>query len=164
MLSPFKTVGAVVCLVFALCFAAPYAQADSFTPVFTCSGSCLFLPTALDVSFPSPTLTITLAGTTFSLTLPAADLPGDAYRWNATTNTDHGGELADFTIHDDTANTLTHVDLRPFDMHPNHFDGPLTFTPVATATPEPSSLAFMLSGVGIVFAMRKRSSGLQQVS
>jgi hypothetical protein len=32
------------------------------------------------------------------------------------------------------------------------------------ATPEPSSLALMLSGVGLVFAMRKRSSGLQLAS
>jgi hypothetical protein len=40
--------------------------------------------------------------------------------------------------------------------------GVLTFTPVATL--EPSSLALMLSGVGLVFAMRKRSSGLQQAS
>jgi hypothetical protein len=35
---------------------------------------------------------------------------------------------------------------------------------VATATPEPSSLALMLAGVGLVFAMRKRYSGLQQAS
>jgi PEP-CTERM motif-containing protein len=35
---------------------------------------------------------------------------------------------------------------------------------VAVATPEPSSLALMLAGVGLVFAMRKRYSGLQQVS
>ena len=63
MPSQFKTLGAVVCLVFALGFAAPYAQADSFTPVFNttgCVGTCL-LPTALDVTFPSPTtMTVTL--------------------------------------------------------------------------------------------------------
>ena len=35
---------------------------------------------------------------------------------------------------------------------------------VATATPEPSSLALMLVGVGLVFAMRKRYSGPQQAS
>ena len=34
----------------------------------------------------------------------------------------------------------------------------------AVATPEPSSLAIMLAGVGLVFAMRKRYSGLQQAS
>jgi len=40
----------------------------------------------------------------------------------------------------------------------------LTVTGVTT-TPEPSSLALMLSGVGLVFAIRKRwASGLQQAS
>ena len=56
MPSPFKTVGAVVCLVFALGFAAPNAQADTFTLVSNtdvCGGACL-LPTAPDVTFPSP--------------------------------------------------------------------------------------------------------------
>lgn len=37
-------------------------------------------------------------------------------------------------------------------------------TDVATATPEPSSLALMLAGVGLVFVMRNRCSGLQQVN
>ena len=39
--------------------------------------------------------------------------------------------------------------------------GNLTFT--AVATPEPSSVALVLSGVGLVFAMRKRQ-GLSQAS
>ena len=39
-----------------------------------------------------------------------------------------------------------------------------TITPAAVATPEPSSLALMLSGVGLVFAVRKRFSGLQLAS
>jgi len=41
------------------------------------------------------------------------------------------------------------------------WSGPVVGT---VPTPEPSSLAFMLSGVGLVFAMRKRLSGLQQAS
>jgi hypothetical protein len=41
----------------------------------------------------------------------------------------------------------------------------LTFTAVPTATPEPSSVALILAGVGLVFAMRKRwASGLQLAS
>ena len=35
MLSSFKTLGAAVCLVFALCFAAPNAHADTFTYTYT---------------------------------------------------------------------------------------------------------------------------------
>jgi hypothetical protein len=41
------------------------------------------------------------------------------------------------------------------------WSGPVVGT---VPTPEPSSLALMLSGVGLVFAMRKRLSGLQQAS
>jgi hypothetical protein len=37
-------------------------------------------------------------------------------------------------------------------------------TEVIPGAPEPSSLALMLAEVGLVFAMRKRSSGLQQAS
>jgi hypothetical protein len=49
---PFKTLGAVLRLVFALCFAAPNAHADTFTPIFTTtghSGPCQ-LPTAPDIA------------------------------------------------------------------------------------------------------------------
>jgi hypothetical protein len=55
MPSPSKTLG-VLCLVFALCFVAPSAHADSFTPTFTCFGggttcySPVVLPTAPDVT------------------------------------------------------------------------------------------------------------------
>lgn len=42
---------------------------------------------------------------------------------------------------------------------------PLISGPTVVSTPEPSSVALMLSGVGLVFAMRKRwASGLQQAS
>jgi hypothetical protein len=47
---------------------------------------------------------------------------------------------------------------------PNPDSGFGSYSISAVATPEPSSLALMLSGVGLVFAMRKRSSGLQQAS
>jgi hypothetical protein len=52
-----KTLGAVVGLVFALSFAAQNAHADTFTPVFNttgCLGGPCLLPTAPDVTFPSP--------------------------------------------------------------------------------------------------------------
>jgi TPR repeat protein len=52
MSSPFKTLGAALNLVFALCFAAPNAHADAFTPIITttgCSGSGQ-LPTLPDAA------------------------------------------------------------------------------------------------------------------
>jgi uncharacterized protein len=48
MSSPFKALGAVLCPVFALCFAAHNAHAETFSPIFVttgCSGPCQ-LPTA----------------------------------------------------------------------------------------------------------------------
>jgi hypothetical protein len=49
---------------------------------------------------------------------------------------------------------------------PGTYTGAASATMVVTAvaTPEPGSLVFMLSGVGLVFAMRKRFSDLQQAS
>jgi TPR repeat protein len=52
MSSPFKALGAVLCPVFALCFAAQNAHAETFTPIFEttgCSGFCQ-LPRAPDAA------------------------------------------------------------------------------------------------------------------
>ena len=43
MPSLFKTVGAVLCLVFALCFAAPNAHADTFTYTYTGTNFVIFV-------------------------------------------------------------------------------------------------------------------------
>ena len=52
MSRPFKALGAVLCPIFALCFATHNAHAETFTPIFTtsgCSGPCQ-LPTAPDAA------------------------------------------------------------------------------------------------------------------
>jgi hypothetical protein len=81
MPSLFKTVGAVLCLAFALCFAAPNAHADSYSATFTVTVGLAPLPTALDVTFPSPTLDITWQGAAFAITLPSSSLSTDSYIW-----------------------------------------------------------------------------------
>jgi hypothetical protein len=161
MPSLFKTLGVVLCLAFALCFAAPNAHADSFTPVFNtvgCTGTC-HLPTAPDVTFPAPTtMKVTFDGRNWVEAILAGQLPGDSYTWFAHAS---GADLT-FALVESPATSCSGfsiVDLFSLSC------GQLTFAPVATATPEPSSLALMLSGVGLVFAMRKRwTAGLQRAS
>ena len=75
MSKSFKTLGVVVGLVFALSFTAHNAHADTFTPVFNTTG-CLAgpcdLPTAPEVTFPSPTtMTVTLFGLSELVIIPA---------------------------------------------------------------------------------------------
>jgi hypothetical protein len=171
MPSLFKTVGAVLCLVFALYFAAPNAHADTETPTFTCDdSSCVSIPTAPNVSFPSPTsITETWNGITFTVPLAAGDVPSDSYRWanaifacGACLTT---GEALQFRLADTTTGDFPGGEIFNVTGAVTVDGGNLSFAPVATATPEPSSLAFTLSGVGLVFAMRKRlTSGLRQAS
>jgi hypothetical protein len=165
----FKTVGAVLCLVLGLCFATPVKADSLYTPTFTCTaalGFCASLPTATDVSFPAPTtIDVTVFNELLVVPLPAGDLPTDMYSWGEVgfipafppnivivdvTNgnfagsdgsTGTGGTAIDCGGSDDTG------------------CGTLSFTPVAT--PEPSSLALLLAGIGL--AMRKRK-GLSQAS
>lgn len=107
-------------------------------------------------------MTVTFAGLTELVTIPSGDLPGDTYSWEAIARfsprpignvlifnlTDDGGGFFECGGFSDSGFALS--------------CGNLTFT--AVATPEPSSLALMLSGVGLVFAMRKRLPGLQPAS
>jgi PEP-CTERM motif len=158
MPSLFKTIGAVLCLVFALSFAVPNAHADSYSATFTGG------PTALDVTFPSPTLDITWQGFAFSITLPSSSLFTDLYSWGSSRACANGICVARMDIFDSTHPSDTFSNSVSVPTSFSTSAGFLTFTPVATATPEPSSVALLLSGVGLVFAMRKRSSGLQQAS
>jgi len=162
----FKPVGAVLCLVFALCFAAPNAHADSFTPIFTCTGTCLApLPTAPDITFPASSITVTWDSFVFTLPvsqIPILDDPNDTFSWEGDVGSVFPGDIV-FRINDVTKNLTVAAGFVCGPCTPAFTDmGVLTFTPVAT--PEPSSVALLLAGVGLVFAMRKRSSGLQQVS
>jgi hypothetical protein len=76
------------------------------------------------------------------------------------------------TIHLNYSNNGGNNGANPAFFLPADFSSPGSYTDTggstmvvtAVATPEPSSLAFMLAGVGLVFAMRKRFSGLQLAS
>jgi len=147
-------------LVFALSFAAHNAHADTFTPVFNttgCFAGPCTLPTAPEVTFPSPTtMTATLFGLSQLVIIPSGFLPGDTYTWiaNILIEDPHSPPVLIFDYGDLTNGTAS----RPItcESTPDLSCGQFTFAPVATATPEPTSLAFVLCGVGLVFAMRKR--------
>jgi hypothetical protein len=162
MRSLFKTVGAVLCLIFALCFAAPNAHADSYTATFTCTGTCVApLPTAPDVSFPTADLAVTVTWNSelFSLLISNSPKPNDFFIWIA----DESPGNNSFEIEDDFSGKLSIQFLSCPSCTAAFADvGRVTFSPVAT--PEPGSLALILSGVGLLFAMRKRSSPLQHAS
>ena len=160
----FRTLGAVACLVFALSFAANNAHADTFTPVFNTTG-CLAgpcpLPTAPEVTFPSPTtMTVTLFGLSELVIIPTGFPPGDTYTWIATRLTIKSTPPFLIFEYGDLTNGNAS---RPFtcESSADRSCGEFTFVPVATATPEPTSLALMLSGVGLLFAKRKRFCGLR---
>jgi PEP-CTERM motif len=165
MPSLFKPIGAVLCLVFALCFAAPNAHADSLTPTFSCGGcSPAETPTAPDVTFPPfSNMTVTWESGVFFIPLSSfPTTPNDVWAWEGasfpggfgTFEIGAFGSAADFRFRAGAPCSCTTF----FEV-----GGDLIFS--AVATPEPSSVALILSGVGLVFAMRKRwVSGLQQAS
>jgi hypothetical protein len=170
-----KTLGAVLCLVFALSFAAPNAHADGFTPLFTdfgCTGPCP-LPTAPNVEFPSPTtMTVTFFGFgEVVVTIPSGDSPSHFYSWEWEVSGPPGSVFQSFLLRDVSTGggTCQENGHAPGCMFTCRGDpdqlgcGALTFEPGTAATPEPGSLALMLSGVGLVFAMRKRK-GLSQAN
>jgi hypothetical protein len=176
MPSLFKTVGAVLCLAFALCFVAPNAHADSFTYTFTsidksigCSvdpsncGSYSWTTEAIPAVTSETTLTAAqltsttlvgaLAGCSFSSII--LDLNGLGAQSGFTScagfQNNDGFSLADYG----TSGTYTATLIKRTD----------TLVVTKVQTPEPSSLALMLSGVGLVFGMRKRWwAGLRQAS
>ena len=184
MASLFKTICAVLCLVFGLCFAAPIAHADT---VFTVTGSfdngailsgtatintSTGIVTAFDLSttgafVSGPYTTVdpgqgpfffnqyfvssTLSNSSIDLLFPP---PGSLVGYT-------GGSLCSDIVACIFISALNTTTTPTPSSTFNLTSGSLT--PQA-ATPEPSSLFLMLSGVGLVFAMRKRSSGLQQAS
>jgi PEP-CTERM motif-containing protein len=189
----FKALGAVLCLVFALCFAAPNAHADTFTYTYTginfgtvvspytssdsINGTVVLsaaLPSdaafadesalIVSYSFTDGVQTLTNLNSTvqhFTFTTSA----GTIQQWQvgfgegtqviqtfASIILSETGQFAGSTVIGQPFGTSFGV---------GSWSGPV----VATATPEPSSLALMLSGVGLVFAMRKRwTAGLQRAS
>ena len=147
----------IVLSVLVLSLVAPTTHADSFTPTFTCTGTCVSIPTAPDVSFPPNTITETWNEFTITLSLDPSDKPTDDYTWNNDVIIEElfVEDVVQFIIMDITNNTFAAdmIILGPQASHPAD-SGVLSFSPVAA--PEPSSAGLMLLGVGLVFVLRKR--------
>ena len=171
MSRPFKTLGAVLCLVFALCLAAPNAVADSII-----DGTLNFTVTS---GSPSPTGSFVFDNTTNAFTSFTVDWDGVVYNYAAEGITlaslglsgswcayaplnfsgicaQESGFLAGFPSFFLAGGFPRIPELFTFSDARAGASGTYTVTETAVATPEPSSLALMLSGVGLLFAMRKR--------
>jgi PEP-CTERM motif len=137
---------------------APTAHASMYTPTFTCTGTCVSVPTAPDVSFPSPTsITVTWDSAVFVVSLASPDLPTDTYGWHGNNINYPVIDIADAT----TGTSAIAIGTGPAGSADEI--GGLSFT--ALSTPEPSSFALMLAGVGLLFVMRKRlATSVQQAS
>jgi hypothetical protein len=163
MPSLFKALGAVLCLVFALCLAAPSAHADSFTYTYTDTFLGLSLTTAAISAVTMQTTVADLTATSTSGITAGCGI--------TSVGLDFGG-LGSTFIKFSGCSLFNAFNPDAFALSdystPGTYVSPLissdTLVVTAVATPEPSSLAFMLSGVGLVFAMRKRLSGLQLAS
>jgi len=167
MSSLFKGFGAVLCVVFALCFAAPTAKADTLF-VYTVE----FFDSIAGFSF----TTVPVPLTDLGLALPTSDLSassltGSAFAGcvlsSATLNASNIGATG-LSFTGCGMNTIVIGDgftLAQYSTPGKYVGAVDTMTVTAVQTPEPSSLALMLAGAGLVFAMRKRwRSGLQQAS
>ena len=150
---------AMLFLTVVLALVAPNAHADSFEPFFTtmgCVGVCA-LPTASDVVFPAPTtMDVTFDGVSAAVSIPSGDESTDNYVWFASVV----GSSLNFLLIDTVGPGF------PDGCQGYTGCGTLGFAPVSTTTmSEPSSVALMLVGVGLVFVMRKRmGQGLPQAS
>jgi len=169
MHSLFKAFGAVLCLIFALSFATPNAAADH---VYTYTTT----PSQLVATFTTdPMAAVTTETTILAADLASFSLTGSFYQLDALVSlvldyNNFGSQLGYQRINISGNNSVGIVFPDNFALSDystpgtyTSFFSTLTVTDV-TATPEPSSLALMLAGVGLVFAMRKRSSGLQEAS
>jgi hypothetical protein len=149
---------------------APGARADSFTYSYTWSSA------SAGMSF----TTAPIAGVTMDTTVPAADLTAatNSGSWAgcATTSVrlDVGGQGSTEAHLNGSACGVLTVDI--FDSYAQFdYTTPGTYTDAFTkstlvvtdvsAVPEPSSVAFMLVGIGFILVMRKRiAKGLPQAT
>lgn len=159
-------------LLFAM-IGAPNAHADSYTPTFNCTVQfssdfgCYYVPngyTAPAVSFPSPTVQLTVNNELYDLTLPVGDAPTGVYTWhfgegNGALVFPYGITLyGDLGIDDLTTGMESFAsDFLGYGFAPPlEGEGALTFSPVSSAAPEPASVFLMLLGAGLILFMRKR--------
>jgi len=129
---------------------ASSAYADSFDATFTCTTSCVAVPTDPAVNFPGPIIPVLFFSQSFTITLNNLDTPTDSFMWSIGTN----GTGWDFVITDVTngsSNTGPTFQLGPSGGTP-FGSGSVDFNTV----PEPGSVALLLLGVGMVFVARKR--------
>jgi hypothetical protein len=100
----------------------------------------------------------------FTIGLASGDQPTDTYTFTAFTDFGLPFPNQTFDIVDQTNQMGSGQTIdTPLGGSVQEDDGALAFAPVAA--PEPSSVALMLLGVGLVFVMRKRiGQGLPQAS
>jgi hypothetical protein len=142
----------IILAVLFLAVIAPNVRADSFTPTFTtdgCSGFCL-LPSATDVTFPSPTtMDVTFAFLNEDVTIPTGIGPGDTLFWEAL---DSIGPT--FFVLATSPQTCQGIDIGIAIGS----CGTVTFSSNVVPSPEPGSVPFVLVGTAFLFATRKRWS------
>ena len=130
-----------------LAIVTPCARADSVT--FTCTAMCLApVPTAPDVTFPSPTLDITFDSQTLDLTLPGYDVDTDSFNWFTSNNL--------FIVADNDQLYGQGSSVADNSEAVEDEGGVLLFTTAPASTPEPGTVTLMLLGIGLVLVMRKR--------
>ncbi len=164
-----KSVWIILTAVF-VAIAAPNAHADTFTATFTCTqaGGCSFLPTALAVSFPSPTsITETWGPFVGTIPLPAPTSPLDSWSWANQVLSNGSARLCVRDLSLGPEPQIFCALVSGLDSVFASDIGALAFVaiPPPSSVPEPSSVALMLFGIGLVFVMRKRiGQGLPQAN
>lgn len=150
-----KSLWIIALLFAALC--APNARADSFDASFTCSGSCVSVPTDPPVLFPSPTIPVAFFSQTFTITLNGSDTPTDAYTWGVgSTSGSWYFVIEDITTGTSDAGPSFALGALGIPGGTGSVDFTAVVTPNAVGAPEPSSGALLLVGLGIVvFVVRK---------
>jgi hypothetical protein len=167
-------------LLFAM-IGAPNAHADSYTPTFSCTPpvssdfGCYFISngyTAPNVSFPSPTVQVTVDSDIYNVTLSAGDSPTDSYSYLFAEEEGPGtppnlinsyGSLLIDDLTTGTTNSATNF-LGNFTVGDDVGDGTLTFSPLSSATPEPASIVLILLGVGLIFFLTRKRFVMREPS